>query len=663
MQRFATLQDILSTHAREDRQIALIDGENEQRAMSFLRLRQRALGLLGALQRRGYRPGDSMILCLGDNERFLEMFWACVLGGIVPVPLAPAAADEQRRKLLRVFAQLGRTSVCIDAQALERLDGFAASHGLADEAMRLRSCAVIPGSLDSSGAAGEPSETKPDDLAFIQFSSGSTGQPKGVLLTHRNLTANIASIIEGAAFTDRDVALSWMPLSHDMGLIGFHLSMLACGASHAIMRTDLFARRPLMWLEQASLRRATLLCSPNFGYQHYLKQHALKQYALKQDALKPLQRLDLSSVRLIFNGAEPISADVCRQFLRTMAPHGLKANAMFAVYGLAEASLAVSFPVPGTTVESLELDRTVLRVGEQVRLSTHGPLQPIEFVKLGRPLPGVEVRIVGEDEALLDDRAIGHVQIRGENVTKGFYGDGAERDSTLSVDGWLDTGDLGFFWDGQLVITGRAKDLIIVNGQNYYPSDLERIAEQVPGINANRVAAAGVRGIQGGTEELALFVLHRGNLADFASKAMALERTINQQTGLTVAWVVPVTHIPKTTSGKLQRYALAEAYELGNFNAALAELAPFLSLNEVQHLDDSNATPMILQLTRICEPLIPNRQISSQTNLLEINLNSLTLARIHEAIEREFPNRIEVTDLLDYPTLGQLATLLETSRP
>ena len=297
--RFDTLHAILPATARDDRQITLIEGDKEQRVLSFQRLRQRALAVLGALQRQSIAPGDAMILCLADNERFLEMFWACVLGGIVPVPLAPGATDAHRQKLLRVFAQLGpKASVYIDGTSLERLDGFAAAQGLADQAVALRARALVPGGLDIGGEPGQPVSPRPDDLAFIQYSSGSTGEPKGVLLTHRNLCANIAAIIEAAAFSDRDVALSWMPLSHDMGLIGFHLNMLACGASHAIMRTDLFARRPLLWLDQASQRRATVLCSPNFGYQHYLRQFALK----------PPAGLDLSAVRLVFNGAEPISA-------------------------------------------------------------------------------------------------------------------------------------------------------------------------------------------------------------------------------------------------------------------------------------------------------------------------------------------------------------------
>lgn len=650
---FDTLHAILPASARDDRQITLIEGDKEQRVLSFQRLRQRALAVLGALQRQSIAPGDTVILCLADNERFLEMFWACVLGGIVPVPLAPGATDAHRQKLLRVFAQLGpKASVYIDGTSLERLDGFAAAQGLADQAAALRARALVPGGLDIGGEPGQPVSPRPDDLAFIQYSSGSTGEPKGVLLTHRNLCANIAAIIEAGAFSDRDVALSWMPLSHDMGLIGFHLNMLACGASHAIMRTDLFARRPLLWLDQASQRRATVLCSPNFGYQHYLRQFALK----------PPQGLDLSAVRLIFNGAEPISAELCRRFTQAMAPHGLQPNAMFPVYGLAEASLAVSFPPPSTPLETIDLDRTALRVDAPVRAAAPGSAHAIEFVKLGRAVPGCEIRIVDDGGTGLADRTVGHVQIRGDNVSSGYFRDGSGNGASRVTPGWLDTGDLGVILDGQLVITGRAKDLIIVNGQNYYPTDLEELAQQVPGIEANRVAAVGVRDASEGTESVALFVIHRGDLAGFVPKVQALRRVIGQQTDLELNHIVPVSAIPKTTSGKLQRYALALAFEQGEFATIRSELAGFMSANAAIEPVEAGPKSTALRLKEICEPLIPDQQITVQTNLLEINLKSLTLARIHEAIEREFPQRIEVTDLFEYPTLEQLAKLLDETQ-
>ena len=644
-----TLNEILPADVREDRHITFIEGENEQRTMSFRRLRQRATSTLGALQRRGLKRGDTLILFIADNERFVEMFWACVLGGIVAVPLAPGVADEHWRKLLRVFAQLDQSLVCIDAPTLDRFDGFIATHHLESEGQQLHARTVVVGGLDIADEPGVTVQPDPNDLVFIQYSSGSTGDPKGVMLTHRNLTTNIASIIEGAGYTDRDSVISWMPLSHDMGLIGFHLTLLAAGVSHAIMRTELFARRPLLWLDLASKRRSTVLCSPNFGFQHYLRQYEHR----------PPEGLDLSSIRLIFNGAEPISAEVCRRFMRTMAPHGLKANSMFAVYGLAEATLAVAFAPRGVPMETVVVDPTRLRIGEPVCQEALQGGRVTELVKVGPPLPGIDLRIVDEHGATLGDRVLGLVLMKGDNVTAGYYRDPARTAELISADGWLNTGDLGFIWDGQLVIAGREKDLVIINGQNHYPHDLERIAAEAADIEANRVAAAGVRGPVADTEELAFFVIHRAGIAEFLPKVLELRRKMQQQTGLDVAHVVPVKQIPKTSSGKLQRYALAAAFERGEFDEARSEIERLLAQRVAA--DERTGTPTAQRLQQICASFVADRVLTPQTNLLEIDLNSLTLARIHEAIEREFPQRVQVTDLFDYPTLEQLAEFLDTT--
>lgn len=655
--RFETLTAALRANRREDRQLILIDGEDDQRALTFIELERRALRLLGALQRRQLRPGDAVILFVNDNERFLEMFWACVLGRLVPVPIAVGISDEHRRKLFRVFAQFERAWVYSDARTFERVEAFAAAHGLEPDHARVRERSLQIGALDLADAPGQEQAASADDVAFIQYSSGSTREPKGVVLTHRNICANLASIRAAARFTDRDVALSWMPLTHDMGLIGFHLNMLAWGVTHAVMRTELFARRPLLWLAKATELRATVLCSPNFGYEHYLKQY---------EAKKP-QGLDLSAVRLVFNGAEPISAALCRRFLNEMAGVGLRAATMFPVYGLAEASLAVSFPEPGSAMRTAHVDRAGLAVGQPVKALPADAPRAVELVQLGHAVPGTELRIAGPDGAALETGRLGHVLIRGDNVTRGYFRDEeATRAAIAGTDGWLDTGDLGFLTPdgGDLVIAGRTKDVIFVNGQNWYPHDLEGLAAEVPGVEINKVVAAGAEapGRDGG-EVLVLFVLHRGSTEEFVPLARELRRVLGQQAGLEVGYVVPVARIPKTTSGKLQRHALARAFEEGEFDEAVRALAPLLDPVATDR-STGTATPAaepgtLATLQGLCARVIPDKRIDPATNLFEINLSSLTLARLHEAIDETFPGRLDVMDLFDYPTLQDLAAFLD----
>ncbi|HET7756988.1 MAG TPA: AMP-binding protein, partial [Steroidobacteraceae bacterium] len=296
-----TLTGILESERNVPRSITYLEGEQEARAVSLGELYQRALGILYHLQRLGARRGDKLIVFLASNEQFIDVFWAAVLGGIVPVPVALGISDEHRRKLLRIARRLGEPFLYTERRSLERIGTLAAAQGETPLFEALRRRTFLVDELDDISRAGSVQRVGPEDIAFIQFSSGSTAEPKGVVLTHGNIIANARGASEAAGFTENDVSLSWMPLTHDMGLIGFHLVMLANRVHSHLMPTELFIRRPLLWLSFASRVNASILCSPNFGYKHYLK-------VLGE---RPAPDLDLSRVRLIFNGAEPISVELC----------------------------------------------------------------------------------------------------------------------------------------------------------------------------------------------------------------------------------------------------------------------------------------------------------------------------------------------------------------
>ena len=297
MTRAETLTELIETNRSVARALVYLDGESDERRVSYGELHERALGILFHLQQLGARPGDKLILFLNNNEQFLDAFWAAILGGIVPVPVAVGISDEHRHKLLRIARKLGAPFLYTDRKTLERIGQFAASVGEpAFDALRTRSFLVD--ALDDISRAGAVHRARAGDTAFIQFSSGSTSDPKGVVLTHANILANGRGAGEVCGFNTDDVPLSWMPLTHDMGLIGFHIFMFMHRMNVHLMPTELFIRRPLLWLQLASRKRATLLSSPNFGYRHYLKVLGDRSF----------ENLDLGSVRLIFNGAEPIAA-------------------------------------------------------------------------------------------------------------------------------------------------------------------------------------------------------------------------------------------------------------------------------------------------------------------------------------------------------------------
>src|ERR1700689_3728630 len=360
---YTTLVDMLESNRSVDRSVTYIGGENTERRILYRDVYTRALGILYHLQAAGAKRGDKMIIFLNNNEQFLDGFWAAVCGGIAPVPLAVGISDEHRHKLLRVArtlagpgSLLGSPILYTDSKNLERLQSLAAEAGETALFDKLKSRSFLVESITDISRPGRLHRPAPDDLAFIQFSSGSTSEPKGVMLTHGNLIANTQGATAVGKYSFQDVTLSWMPLTHDMGLIGFYLMQFANRAHINLMPTELFVRRPLLWLQVASKKRATLTCSPNFGYRHFLKVLGDRR----------LDNVDLSAIRQIYNGAEPISVTLCNEFMSALAYTGLKHQAMYPVYGLAEASLAVAFPEPGLDYRWIRVNRHNLGVGSTV---------------------------------------------------------------------------------------------------------------------------------------------------------------------------------------------------------------------------------------------------------------------------------------------------------
>ena len=367
--------------------------------------------------------------------------------------------------------------------------------------------------------------------------------------------------------------------------------------------------------------------------------------------------MDLSSLRMIFNGAEPISVELAGEFLDRMAPYGLRRSAMFPVYGLAEASLAAIFPEPGTEYRYITVDRRSLGLGSAARFVAAADPDALEIMCEGKPIPYISVKLVGDDGAEVAPGHVGHLLIRGDNVTRGYYENPEANAASITPDGWLNTGDLALLHEGEFYITGRSKEIIFVNGQNYYPYDLESVVQAEPGLGHGKVIAAGVRSHGSATDDLVLFVQHRGSMPDFLPLAARAIHLVNEHAGVEVARVVPVQRIPKTTSGKLQRTALAQAYENGEF---AAEIVEFDAAWAAAHGAGRAAAGMIeQQIKAIVDDTLPGKHVDVDDNLFEVGASSLTLIQIHEKIDELFPGKVDLTDLFDFPTVSQLAKHLE----
>jgi acyl-CoA synthetase (AMP-forming)/AMP-acid ligase II len=654
MSNAQTLAELITMNRAQARSVTYLEAENSERVVSYAELYERALGILFLLQKLGAKPGDKLIIYLANNEQFLDAFWAGMLGGIVPVPVALGISDEHKHKLLRIAKKLGTPFIYTDRKTLDRIGTFAGPAGEQAAFNSLQTRAFFAEQIDDISKAGQVHAVKPDDTAFIQFSSGSTSEPKGIVLTHRNILTNTRGAGEASLWNENDINLTWMPLTHDMGLIGMHIMMFAHRMQLNVMPTELFIRRPLLWMTFASRKGVTVTSSPNFGFRHYLKVLGDRQFG----------DLDLSQLRLIYNGAEPISVELADEFMARLASAKLRRTAMYPVYGLAEATLVVSFPQPpGEMYEHVSVDRHELNVGMQPKPLAADHADALSIMACGQPIPYCKVRIADDADKPLPENHIGHILIAGDNVTKGYYENAAANTAGFTAPDfegirWLRTGDLGMLKGGKLYITGRAKEIIFVNGQNYYPHDIESIAQRAEGLELGKVVAAGVRTKHGSTDDLIIFVLHRMDMQEFLAVAAQVTRLVNEHTGLEVAHVVPVRRIPKTTSGKIQRHLLEEDYVNGVNNAELEELAKLRAQLEAAGGAKTTSTDIERRLKDICDAAL-ERNIDVADNLFEIGASSLKLIEIHEQIDRVYPGQVDLTELFDFPTISELSRHLE----
>ncbi|GIE31837.1 hypothetical protein Ait01nite_048820 [Actinoplanes italicus] len=503
-----------------------------------------ALRIGGGLREAGLRPGDPLLVVADDSADFLGLFWGAIMAGAVPVPLPP-----EPRRLAAVHHHLGGPPFA----------GDSATPG---------GTLLSPRDLRSAFPLQNPHPVRPDDLAFLQFSSGSTGTPKGVELTHANVVANLEQAARTGALTPADVVVTWMPYFHDMGLIGTHLAPLYSRCRQVRISPLAFAKRPETWLRTAARHRATVLSAANFAL-------ALVNRRVPDEVL---DELDLSTVRLLMVGAEPISPSVWRTFETRLRRAGLAPGAMQPVYGLAEATVAVSCPPLGEPAIPLRLSRTALSRGVALPVPP-GPVPapaPVStpasvpgtaaaepsvvlVMDVGYPVPGCELRVVDESGAVLEDGLVGHLQVRGPNVTRGYHRDPAA--TAAAMDGeWLRTGDVGFLRSGRLCVTGRHKDVLFVNGRNFHAADLEEVAAATPGLAPGPIAVVGATDPTDGRERVAVFIA-----APAVRPAPAtLPELVRSRVAEALAHddvrveVVPTGAFTRTTSGKLRRQPLRD---------------------------------------------------------------------------------------------------------
>jgi 1-acyl-sn-glycerol-3-phosphate acyltransferase len=551
----ATLVDVLEWHVRKhpDRvhvQFCKDDGDGE--SLTYGQLKNGAESVATGLQYRGLRKGDSVAIMLPTGKEYFYSFLGILLAGGTPVPIYPPARKAQLEDHLRrheaILNNCRATSLITipEAKPIARI--------LKSQIDSMKDVVTVE-ELSSAPGPYEPAPLTKDDLAFLQYTSGSTGNPKGVMLTHANLLANIRAIAHAVQADDTDVIVSWLPLYHDMGLIGTWMSSLYNAILFVLMSPVDFITRPERWLWAIHRYRGTISAAPNFAYELCLKR-------LGDDIL---EGLDLSSWRVTGNGAEPVSPETIERFCERFAPYGFRRETLAPVYGLAECSVGLAFPPLGRVQVIDRIQREPFsRKGEAIPAGEDEP-NTLRFVGCGRPLVGHEIRIVDPAGVELAERREGRVQFRGPSATRGYF-ENPEATKKLIHGDWLDSGDMGYMVGGEIFISGRKKDIIIRAGRNIYPSELEEAVGTVPGVRKGNVAVFGTSDAASGTEKLVVLAETRETDPGVFEK---IRKEIN---GLAADLIgTPVDHIVlsppqtvlKTSSGKIRRAASRELYETG----------------------------------------------------------------------------------------------------
>ncbi len=549
---FATLGDALDYAATGRRGMNFHDMRGTlNRAYPFAELRADALATAQRFVGLGLKPGDRVALIAETGPEFAAGFFGAVYAGLWPVPLPlPTSFGGREAYVDQLAVQLKSCDPALFLFPAELAD-FAGQ-----AAARLSIAARDWDTIDAlPPAAADLPRADSDAIAYLQYSSGSTRFPHGVAVTHRALLHNLRSHGVGLAIGDTDRVVSWLPWYHDMGLVGCMLSPVANQMSVDYLKTEDFARRPLAWLDLISRNPGTTLSySPTFGYD--ICSRRMSSQTRAED------RFDLSRWRIAGNGADMIRPDVMQAFVDCFANAGFHASAFCPSYGLAEATLAVSLMPPGEGIR--------LELVEESELSGGGggaqerPRRFRAIVNCGKPVHGMEVEIRDAAGALLPDRSIGKLHCRGPSVMAGYFRDEESTRACLSDDAWLDTGDMGYLSGGYVFIVGRAKDMIIINGRNHWPQDIEWAVEQLPGFKSGDIAAFAITGPSG--EETPAVLVHcrvsdpdeRGRLRD------DIRERVRAITGISpVVELIPPRSLPRTSSGKLSRTKARNLYLSG----------------------------------------------------------------------------------------------------
>ncbi|MEO0013882.1 MAG: hypothetical protein RLZZ535_2271, partial [Cyanobacteriota bacterium] len=638
------LPNILQRAAESSTGIILITENNATDFLGYSDLLKAAERILKGLRQRGLQPQDRVIIQLQDPRHFFVCLWGCFLGGFVPIPLGKnfsgdrAVSPEGNRRKLQQTRELCNATLVITDRILEDI----ATVQVED---------LLLGDRDRHWHQGNL-----DDLALLLLTSGSTGKPKGVMLSARNLLASVYGMATINRLTQQDITLNWMPLEHVASLVMFHLTEVYLGCQQIQTKSELILQNTLQWLDLIQKYRVTATWSPNFAYNLVNQQLDNLDQTVKHN-------WDLSCLRWMGNGAEAVVGKTTKHFLELLAPYGLSPMVVSPGYGMSETTSGIAhWRAIDPSGEALCLcqDTCPPQVLHQSPLQDFYLNLEREFVSVGAPIPGVSLRIVNERNQVIPEGEIGQLQVKGETVTAGYYQQPKLNQEIFTDDGWFKTGDLGFLKSGQLTITGRQKDVIIINGVNYYNHEIESVVEAIAGVSISYTAACGVMDINR-QEQIAVFFHTDYQANELRGLINNIRRDVFTQIGVTPVYIIPVTQetIPKTAIGKIKRSQLSQRFAAGEFKTVIADVVELFNQRNLSQQElPGNAIEQ--RLVAIWREVLKLDKVGVKDNFFELGGNSLLLMQVLSQLTSEYD--LSAVLLFQYPTITALADYLHSDK-
>ena len=648
--KMKTVVEIICNAGRLNKGIRFFSSPECEKYITYDELINQSTRILNQLKQAGICKGSEVILQLPDNYSFICCFWACLLGGIIAVPVPVATSESEYYRVHKIWRILGNPKIISNDQYLQNLCQYILDNNDRCLVNNVKKNYINYTMLDGNCDLAEIAEITEDDIAYLQFSSGSTGEPKGVVLTHRQIIANLEGITESAKIDENDTGISWMPLTHDMGIVGFHLTPSFLAIEHCLVVPGFFISNPIGYLELIHKHRYTITGAPNFGY-------ALMTRALMQI---PDNKFDLSCLRIMFNGAEPISIDIVEKFCAVAMRHGLKQEAVYPVYGLAEAVLAVSFPTPGNMYKYLFVSRKTLGWGDQVSILDSSDADSIRVISEGKTVKHCTIQINDKEDCPLQEGYAGQIVLKGKNITNGYYNAALGQEDIFDGEGWYKTGDIGFINNGEIYVVGRIKDIIFSNGRNLYANAIEKHIESVQPTLIGKVILCGINDFSSDSDRVVAFILFEGSVREFTDTAIFVKNCIFMHFGLILDDVIPVKEKYATMSGKLQRFKYIGKYQNGEYIDVCNLVHMNIESSEEAAVDHEPVGKLESDLIAICSETLNVDNVGLDDNFAQVSANSLRIVELYNKVCAYSKKNISVSDIYAHPTIRSLASYLNS---